>query len=188
MHVNTSRNERVTQQAYDTYLQMFNVCTLRHTAHIEAIVQFHTKRFLLRSRHYCFVPSQTEREEGSGIAHAHKTWTPAVSFHMGKLTSVCVLKVVMADWNRYSHFDTPCIYIYMFRLSYTKPFSLQWQICTEEIFLMVIKSFSTGTELSELQLSVVQDNCLTYQLCRFQGDVVGLSKVLLAGRLGFETP
>jgi len=34
------RNGRVTQQVYDTYLQMFDVCTLRHTAHIEAIVQF----------------------------------------------------------------------------------------------------------------------------------------------------
>jgi len=38
--INTSRNERVAQQVYDTYLQMFNACTLRHTAHIEAIVQF----------------------------------------------------------------------------------------------------------------------------------------------------
>jgi len=38
--INTSRNERVTQQVYDTYPQMFDVCTLRHTAHIEAIVQF----------------------------------------------------------------------------------------------------------------------------------------------------
>ena len=38
--INTSRNERETQQVYDTYLQMFDVCTLRHTAHIEAIVQF----------------------------------------------------------------------------------------------------------------------------------------------------
>ena len=38
--INTSRNERVTQQVYDTYVQMFGVCTLRHTAHIEAIVQF----------------------------------------------------------------------------------------------------------------------------------------------------
>ena len=38
--INISRNERVTQQAYDTYLQMFDVSTLRHTAHIEAIVQF----------------------------------------------------------------------------------------------------------------------------------------------------
>jgi len=38
--INTSRNERVTQQVYDTYLQMFDVCTLRHTAHIGAIVQF----------------------------------------------------------------------------------------------------------------------------------------------------
>jgi len=31
---------RVTQQIYDTYLQIFDVSTLRHTAHIEAIVQF----------------------------------------------------------------------------------------------------------------------------------------------------
>jgi len=38
--INTSRNERVTQQIYDTYLQMFDLCTLRHTAHIEGIVQF----------------------------------------------------------------------------------------------------------------------------------------------------
>ena len=40
--INTSRNERVTQQVYDTYLQMFDVCTVRHTAHIETIVQFLT--------------------------------------------------------------------------------------------------------------------------------------------------
>ena len=38
--INTSRNERVNQQVYDACLQMFDVCTLRHTAHIEAIVQF----------------------------------------------------------------------------------------------------------------------------------------------------
>ena len=38
--INSSRNERVTLQVYDTCLQMFDVCTLRHTAHIEAIVQF----------------------------------------------------------------------------------------------------------------------------------------------------
>jgi len=38
--INNSRNERVTQQACDTNLQMFDVWTLRHTAHIEAIVQF----------------------------------------------------------------------------------------------------------------------------------------------------
>ena len=38
--INTSRNERVTLQIYDTCLQMFDACTLRHTAHIEEIVQF----------------------------------------------------------------------------------------------------------------------------------------------------
>ena len=37
--ISVSRNERVTQQVYDTYLQMFDVCTLRYTAHIETIVQ-----------------------------------------------------------------------------------------------------------------------------------------------------
>ena len=30
--INTSRNERVTQQVYDTYLQMFDVFTLRRTS------------------------------------------------------------------------------------------------------------------------------------------------------------
>jgi hypothetical protein len=38
--INTSRNERVTLQVYDTCLQMFDACTLGHMAHIEAIVQF----------------------------------------------------------------------------------------------------------------------------------------------------
>ena len=31
------------------------------------------------------------------------------SIPYGKLTSVCVLKVVMADWNRSNHFHTPCV-------------------------------------------------------------------------------
>ena len=39
-NINIGRNERVTLPVYDTCLQMFDVCTLRHTAHIEAIVQF----------------------------------------------------------------------------------------------------------------------------------------------------
>jgi len=38
--INISGNERVTLQIYDMCLQMFDVCTLRHKAHIEAIVQF----------------------------------------------------------------------------------------------------------------------------------------------------
>jgi len=65
-----------------------------------------TKHLLLRSRLYRFVTSQTKREEGSGIAHAHKTWTPAVS--CGKLISACVLKAVMAGWKCANYFDTPC--------------------------------------------------------------------------------
>ena len=35
-----SKNERVTLQVYDTCPQMFDVCTLHHTAHITALVQF----------------------------------------------------------------------------------------------------------------------------------------------------
>jgi len=69
----------------------------------------HTKHLLLWSRHCCFVTSQTEREEGSGIAHAHKTWTPAVSFHVGNLLLRAFLKAIMEDWNCSNHFDTPCI-------------------------------------------------------------------------------
>ena len=38
--INASRNGRVTLQVYDTCLQMFDVCTLGHTVHIEATVQF----------------------------------------------------------------------------------------------------------------------------------------------------
>jgi hypothetical protein len=61
----------------------------------------HTKHLLLWSCHNRFVTSQTEREEGSGIAHAHKTRTPAVSFHVGNL--VCEsrngrLKPVQLFW------------------------------------------------------------------------------------------
>ena len=32
--INISSNERITLQAYDTSLQMFDVCTVGHTAHI----------------------------------------------------------------------------------------------------------------------------------------------------------
>jgi hypothetical protein len=38
--INTSSNERIILQVYDICLQMFGVCTLGHTAHIEMIVQF----------------------------------------------------------------------------------------------------------------------------------------------------
>ena len=38
--INTSSNERIILLVYDTCLQMLDVCTLGHTAHIEAMVQF----------------------------------------------------------------------------------------------------------------------------------------------------
>jgi len=127
--INTSRNEKVTLQVYDTCLQMFlffglrrKDCLTRSTlssdtrdrpalfplqrhpvvwncwyqrlmllGDVGSLLELspesplnrntwfvlhklqHTKRLLLRSRHYLFVTSQTEREEGSGIARAHKT-------------------------------------------------------------------------------------------------------------------
>ena len=33
--INTGSNERIIPQVYDTCLQMFDVCTLGHTAHIK---------------------------------------------------------------------------------------------------------------------------------------------------------
>ena len=131
---------------------MFDVCTVGHTAHIEATVQFlphsdqhvrcvgpalfpsqrhpvlwncwyqrlmlfgdegitvvlspecplnwnnwfmlhklqHTKCFLVRSRHYRCVTSQTEREEGIGIAHEQKTWNTCCFVPCGK-TYFCML-------------------------------------------------------------------------------------------------
>ena len=145
---NTSRNERVTLQVYDTCLQMFlffglrrKDCLTRSTlssdtrgrpalfplqrhpvvwncwyqrlmllGDVGSLLELspesplnrntwfvlhklqHTKRLLLRSRHYRFVTSQTEREEGSGIAHAHKTWTHAVPFHVWNLLLRAFLK------------------------------------------------------------------------------------------------
>jgi len=66
-----------------------------------------TKRFLLRNRHYRFVTSQTDRQEEGGIAHAHEIWTLLFRSMWGR-NSACVLKTVMADWNRSNHFDTRC--------------------------------------------------------------------------------
>jgi hypothetical protein len=38
--INTSSNERIIVQVYDTCPKMFDVCTIGHSAHIEATVQF----------------------------------------------------------------------------------------------------------------------------------------------------
>ena len=172
--INTSTNERIFLQVYDTCLQMFDACTLGHTAHIHAIVQFlphsdqhvscdgpalfplqrhpvvwncwyqrlmllgdggitvelspecllnwnnwfmlhksqHTKRVLLRSRHYPRITSQTERGGERDCA-----WTENLNtccfVPCGKLISACFFKAAMADWNRSNHFDTSCIDTYV---------------------------------------------------------------------------
>jgi hypothetical protein len=84
----TSRNERVTLRVYNTYPT--RVRCMRPWSHgtdtsgsLICKLQY-TKRFLLRSRHFLFVTIRTGRG-GSGIAHAIKTWIPAVSFHMGNI-------------------------------------------------------------------------------------------------------
>jgi hypothetical protein len=87
----------------------------------------HTKRSPLQSHHYRFVTSQTVREEGSGIAHAHKTSNTCCFIPCGKLTNACVFKAVMADWNRSSHFNTPCI----FRFNANE----EMRCCSEPVFM-----------------------------------------------------
>ena len=67
----------------------------------------HTKRLLLRSRHYRFVTSQTER--GEWDCACAQNLNTCCFVPCGKLTSACVLIVVMWDWNRSNHFDTPSI-------------------------------------------------------------------------------
>ena len=64
----------------------------------------HTKCFPLRSCHYHFVTSQTEGEDGSRTAPVHKTWTPAVSFHVETYFCMCFqsrngrLKLLKSFW------------------------------------------------------------------------------------------
>ena len=72
---NASRNGRVTLQVYDTCLQMFDVCTLGHTAHIEAIVQFlpHSDQHVKCDGLHSHGNSVLQIRYACGIAHAHKT-------------------------------------------------------------------------------------------------------------------
>ena len=71
----------------------------------------YTKRLLLRSRHYLFVTSQTERDGGEWDCECAQNLNPCCFVPCGKLNSACVFIAVMADWNRSNHFDTPCTYI-----------------------------------------------------------------------------
>ena len=89
---------------------MFDVCTLGHTAHIEAIVQFlphsdqHVKCDGLHS-HGNSVLQMRYAERDCACAQNLNTccFVPC-----RKLASACVFEAVMADWNRSSNFDTPC--------------------------------------------------------------------------------
>jgi hypothetical protein len=69
------------------YLLNRNSWFMRHKLH-------HTKRFLLRSRHYPFITSETERRGEWDCACAeHKTWTPAVLFHVENLLMLAFSKL-----------------------------------------------------------------------------------------------
>jgi len=83
----------------------------------------HTKRLLLRCRHYCFVTSQTERERrGEWDCACAQNLNICCFVPRGKLTSACVLKTVMADWNRSNNFDT----LYMSRCMVPWTSKQQW--------------------------------------------------------------
>ena len=73
--INASRNGRVTLQVYDTCLQMFDVCTLGHMAHIEVIVQFlpHSDQRVKCDGLHSQGNSVLQIRYARGIAHAHKT-------------------------------------------------------------------------------------------------------------------
>jgi hypothetical protein len=108
--INASRSRRVTLQVYDTCLQTFDLCTLGHTAPIEAIVQF-------LSHPYQHVKCDGLHSHGNSILqmrYAERDCACAQNLNTccfvpcRKLASACVFEAVMADWNRSSHFDTPC--------------------------------------------------------------------------------
>jgi len=55
----------------------------------------------------CYVTVRERREEWDCACPQNLKTCSFVP--CGKLTSACVLKAVMADWNCSNHFDTPCI-------------------------------------------------------------------------------
>jgi hypothetical protein len=88
--INTSSNERIILQFCDTCLQMFDVRTLGHTAHIETVVQFlpHSEQHVrcdgLHSRGNSILQIRYARGRGVGLRMRTKR-TPALSFHVGNL-------------------------------------------------------------------------------------------------------
>ena len=91
----------------------------------------HTKRFLLRSRHYRCVTSQDRKEEGSVLRMSRNFEHLLFRSMWGNLTCACVFKTVMADGNPSNHFDTPCIF--------KKPRHIFLKNLAIRIYLSVIK-------------------------------------------------
>jgi hypothetical protein len=67
--INTSSNERIIVQVYDTRLQMFDVCTLGHTAYTEVIVQFlpHTDQHAAVLRFFLYKGTSLPETADTGV-------------------------------------------------------------------------------------------------------------------------
>jgi hypothetical protein len=97
--INASRYGRVTLQDYDSCLQMLNVCTLGHSAHIEAIVQFLPHS----DQHFKCDGLHSHGNSILQIRYAERDCACAQNLNTccfvpcGKLSAACVFKAVMAD-------------------------------------------------------------------------------------------
>jgi hypothetical protein len=135
--INTSRNERVIPQVYDTCLQMFlffglrrKDCLTRST--LSSDTRGRPALFPLQSHPVvwnCWYLRLMLLGDGGSPLNCRRNarWRETTDscftncstqnvntccfVPCGRLTFVCVLKAVMADWNCSNHFDTPGCYI-----------------------------------------------------------------------------
>lgn len=80
----------------------------------------HTKHSLFRSRHFLFVTSLAEWEEGrgeSGDCACDLNLNPCSFVPCGKHTSACISKAGMVAWNRSNDFGTRCIHYLLILLA-----------------------------------------------------------------------
>jgi hypothetical protein len=107
----TSRNERVILRVYNTHPTSFrSVHPWSHGTYAgRSLIRKlqHTKRFLLRSRHFLFVTSRTEKG-GEWDCACDQNVNTCCFVPCGKHTSACISKAVMAAWNRSNNFGTRC--------------------------------------------------------------------------------
>jgi len=106
----------------------------------------------------CFTKCSTQNAFSSGVAiiilfrhrPREKRGVGLRIIPYGKLTSMCVLKVVMADWNRSNHFDTPCIYIiYIYYIIYN--------IIDRDLLSLISVTIVTSLQAERFQSRQVQE-------------------------------